>query len=75
VIARNGDDARSFARGYLGSTLRRVVEDWSDLMRTKDGRTKALSEVALAATVLEMDGPTLVEWVNATSSSFGGESL
>ena len=67
------DGAVYFTRGYLGSGMRRLVEDWSDLMGTTEGRAKALERVALAATVLEMGEPTLIEWVNAVIEVPGGD--
>jgi hypothetical protein len=69
VIVNDAYEARCFARGFLRSALRRVVEDWPELMRSTEGRAKALQEVALAVSVLQMDDPTLVEWANAVCDS------
>ena len=64
MIINNADEALHFARGFLRSALRRVVENWPELMSTDDGRAKVLNEVTLAVSLLEMDGPALVLWAS-----------
>ncbi|MEV6604899.1 hypothetical protein [Kutzneria sp. NPDC051319] len=69
----NPDEALHFARGFLRSALRRVVENWPELMSTSDGRDTVLNEVTVAVSLLEMDGPSLVLWANVVGDMTGGD--
>jgi hypothetical protein len=65
----DGDFAVHFARGYVASALEGLVEKWPDLMRTKAGRDKALTELTLAASTLALPADELTKWVKAVRDS------